>query len=137
LQDVGGRFFAVHDLLELDKRFRESTYCSNIALWRALDVKGEATDALKCDLSASLAVGQRRAVVGVLFPRPSELRPAFESFSALGWNALGFNDAEGPHVFIEGVFQGHEVYLQVLVQAPEDEEPALKVDTTKRPRRRE
>ena len=66
-----------------------------------------------------------------------QLRSAFESVAAFGWKALGFNDAEGPHVFVEGVFQGRGVYLQVLAQAPEDEEPGLKVDTTKRPRGQE
>ena len=39
------------------------------------------------------------------------------------WNALGLNGSQGPHVYVEGVFQGREVYLQVLAYAPTDEEP--------------
>ncbi len=65
-----------------------------------------------------------------------ELQAAFEEVVALDWNALGLTFPEGPHVAIEGTFQGHDVYLQVLARPPEDEEPGLKVDTTRRPRRR-
>lgn len=66
-----------------------------------------------------------------------QLREAFDSVVALGWNALGLNDQEGPHIYIEGVFQDREVYLQVLAYAPEGEEPRLKVDTSRRRRRRD
>src|SRR5580765_836507 len=62
-----------------------------------------------------------------------QLRDSFESVVAFGWNALGLNDEEGPHVYVEGDFQGREVYLQMLAYAPEDEEPGLKFDTTRRP----
>ena len=63
------------------------------------------------------------------------LRQEFESVVAFGWNALGLNWPEGPHVSIEGVFRGREVYLQVLAYAPADAEPGLKVDATRRRRR--
>jgi len=63
-----------------------------------------------------------------------DLRAAFTSIAAFGWNALGLNDPEGPCISVEGVYQGREVFLQVLAQAPEDEEPGLKLDTTRRPR---
>jgi hypothetical protein len=63
-----------------------------------------------------------------------QLREVFDSLVAFGWNALGLNDTEGPHIYVEGVVEGREVYLQVLAYAPEDEEPGLKVDLTKRPR---
>ena len=36
-----------------------------------------------------------------------------------------------------GVFEGREVFLQVLAYAPEDEEPGLKLDATRRRRRSE
>ncbi len=65
-----------------------------------------------------------------------ELQAAFEEIVECVWNALGLNVPEGPHVAIEGTFQGHEVYLQVLARPPEDEEPGLKVDTTRNPPRR-
>jgi hypothetical protein len=63
-----------------------------------------------------------------------QLHECFESVVAFHWNALGLNYSEGPHVAIEGIFQGCEVYLQVLAYAPEGEEPGLKLDA--RPRRR-
>lgn len=63
-----------------------------------------------------------------------QLRAAFKSIVAFGWNALGLNWPEGPHVYVEGVFQGHAVYLQILAYPPEDEQPGLKIDAA--PRRR-
>src|SRR4051812_37831212 len=60
-----------------------------------------------------------------------QLRSAFDSIRDFGWNALGLNDAEGPYVYVEGAYQGREVYLQVLAQAPEDEKPGLMFDTTR------
>jgi hypothetical protein len=65
-----------------------------------------------------------------------QLRAAFDSIVALGWNALGLNDPEGPHVHVEGVYQGRELFLQVLAQAPDDEEPGLKMDATPKRRKR-
>ena len=62
------------------------------------------------------------------------LREVFESVEAFSWNALALNWPEGPHVSIVGVFQGREVWLQVLAYAPEDEEPGLKYDDTRRRR---
>jgi len=66
-----------------------------------------------------------------------QLRQEFDSITEFGWNSLGLNWPEGPHVYVEGVFQGREVYLQVLAYAPEDEAPGLKLDATRRRRRRE
>lgn len=61
-----------------------------------------------------------------------QLRDVFASVAAFGWNALGLNWPQGPHVYVEGVFQGREVYVQVLARAPADEEPGLRVDATRR-----
>ena len=61
-----------------------------------------------------------------------QLRECFDSVVSCHWNALGLNYPEGPHVAIEGVFQGREVYLQVLAYEPEGEEPGLKLDATRR-----
>lgn len=66
-----------------------------------------------------------------------QLAAAFESVVAFGWNALGLNGPEGPHIYVEGVFQGHEVYLQILAYPPKDEEPGLKLNATPKTRRRE
>lgn len=65
------------------------------------------------------------------------LRSAFDSVLDFGWNALGLHGPEGPYVHVEGIYQGCEVYLQVLAQAPEDEAPGLKFDTNWRPRKPE
>ena len=59
------------------------------------------------------------------------LRSVFDRVDDFSWVAFGLNDDEGPHVSIEGVYQGHEVLVQVLAYAPEDEEPGMKVDTTR------
>jgi len=66
-----------------------------------------------------------------------QLRQEFESIAEFGWNTLGLNWPEGPHIYVEGVFKGREVYLQVLAYAPEDEAPGLKLDATRRRLRRE
>jgi hypothetical protein len=60
------------------------------------------------------------------------LRSLFERVDDFSWQALGLNASEGPHVSIEGVYQGHEVWLQVLAYAPEDEEPGSKIHTSPR-----
>ena len=58
------------------------------------------------------------------------LRAAFDRITDSGWQSLGFPHAEGPNVWIEGVFRGREVFFQVLAYAPEDEEPGMKLDVT-------
>jgi hypothetical protein len=65
-----------------------------------------------------------------------ELMSAFEKLVAVDWcsQSFGPDDHTGPHISIEGVFQGHQVYLQVLAEAPEDEEPGFKVELS-RPKR--
>jgi hypothetical protein len=60
-------------------------------------------------------------------------RGVFDSIADFGWDASGVTGEEGPYVWVEGIFQGREVYLQVLATAPDDEEPGLKVDATHRP----
>ncbi len=55
-----------------------------------------------------------------------QVHESFDSVSAFHWNAIGFNDPAGPHVTIEGVFEGREVSLHMLAYAPEGEEPGLK-----------
>lgn len=61
-----------------------------------------------------------------------QLRGLFDRIDAVTWQSLGFPAGEGPHVSVEGVYQGHEVFIQVLAYAPEDEEPGMKLDTTQR-----
>lgn len=59
------------------------------------------------------------------------LRSAFDRIDDFGWMALGLPQTEGPHVSIEGSYMGHEVYLQVLAYAPDDEEPGMKLDVSR------
>ncbi len=58
-----------------------------------------------------------------------QFRSLFDRVDSAAWQSLGFPSDEGPHVSVEGVFQGHEVFIQVLAYAPEDEEPGMKGDT--------
>ena len=60
------------------------------------------------------------------------LRAVFERVDAFSWLSLGYPNGDGPHVAIEGVYQGHEVFLQVLAYPPDDEEPGMKINTQRR-----
>lgn len=62
-----------------------------------------------------------------------QFRAIFDTAADFGWNSLGLSNPEGPYIYIEGTYQGREVFLQVQAQAPEDEEPGLKFDATRRP----
>ena len=54
------------------------------------------------------------------------LRSNFDAIAALGWNTDGLNVTGGcPHVFVEGVFQRRNVFLQILACAPDVEEPGI------------
>ena len=61
-----------------------------------------------------------------------ELRGEFERVDAVSWQSLGCLNGEGPQVSIEGLYRGHEVFVRILAYAPEDEEPGMKLDTTRR-----
>jgi len=60
------------------------------------------------------------------------LTGCFERVDALDWRVHDFTpqSSEGPCVWIEGIYQGHEVFLTILSDPPEDEPPGLKVDTS-------
>ena len=62
------------------------------------------------------------------------LSTVLEELVAVHWQAhtFGPEDQDGPYISFEGVYCGHEVYLQILSVAPEDEEPRFKVDLTRR-----
>jgi hypothetical protein len=61
-----------------------------------------------------------------------ELLAAFDQVTSLQWYAQGLGpyDRDGPHVSLEGIYQGYEVGLRVLAEPPEDEEPGLQLDTS-------
>ena len=63
-----------------------------------------------------------------------ELWFAFDEITDTNWcaQAHGPHDAEGPHISIEGMYQGHHVFLRVLSEAPYDEEPGLRLDSSGR-----
>jgi|GEM_PF-1024819 len=54
------------------------------------------------------------------------LRKVLTRVDDTGWNVAGWAEGDGPFVWIEGSYQGHEIYLRVLAQAPEGEEPGAK-----------
>ncbi len=60
------------------------------------------------------------------------LRGVFDEVRDASWQSLGFPGGEGPHVAVEGVYRGHEAFVQILAYAPEDEEPGMKLNTTGR-----
>ena len=63
------------------------------------------------------------------------LQAVFERVTVLQWQAHGFgpDDEEGPHLSLEGTYQGHSVWLRVLAEVPNDEEPGLTLDTSVSP----
>jgi len=58
------------------------------------------------------------------------LTSIFDELTDSHWQAhpFGPHDHGGPHISVEGTYRGHQVFLQVLAEAPEDEEPGFKVD---------
>ena len=60
------------------------------------------------------------------------LRSAFDRLDGIYWNAHSFgpHDAYGPHIIIEGVYQGYTVYLQILAFPPGDEMQGVQFDTS-------
>lgn len=60
------------------------------------------------------------------------LQTNFEQIDAIYWQAhsFGSHDLDGPHLSFEGTYQGHQVWLRVLSDPPEDAEPGLRFDTS-------
>lgn len=58
---------------------------------------------------------------------------SFDRVIDVSWcsHPFGPYDNTGQHISIEGVFQGHEVHLQILAEAPEYEEPGFTVALSK------
>jgi hypothetical protein len=61
-----------------------------------------------------------------------QLRATFARIDSTGWNAYGWYNDDGPFVWVEGSFQGHDVFLRVLAQAPEGEGPGTKLRVTRK-----
>ncbi len=60
-----------------------------------------------------------------------QIASAFDKVVAQQWSV--YHHLDGPEVLIEGVYQGHEVILRMLAQAPEDEEPGMVLDVGETP----
>ena len=62
------------------------------------------------------------------------LSTAFEELVGVCWQAqpLGPHGQEGPYLSFEGVYDGHDVWLRVLGEAPDDEEPGFAVSLSPR-----
>ncbi|MCP4658686.1 MAG: hypothetical protein GY856_25015 [bacterium] len=60
------------------------------------------------------------------------LLAAFEQIADMRWSVYryGLHGLDGPEISIEGVYEGNEIFLRILAEAPEDEEPGIKVDTS-------
>ena len=61
-----------------------------------------------------------------------QLCATFEKIVDVHWQAQAFgpHDHTGQHISIEGVYKGHHIFLQVLSEAPDDEEPRFTVDAS-------
>ncbi len=63
------------------------------------------------------------------------LSSCFDEVTDFRWHAhdLSPQASDGPHLTVEGVYQGHSVWLRVLSEPPEDEEPDLKLEVGPKP----
>lgn len=62
----------------------------------------------------------------------NQLNQAFDEIIDIQWVAHGLvhGDAFGPHVSLEGIYQGNAVYIQIHSYAPDDEPPGMILDTS-------
>jgi hypothetical protein len=56
------------------------------------------------------------------------LLAAFSRVDAIRWSSQGIADDEGAHLSIEGIYEGHDIWLRILADPPEDEEPGMQMD---------
>ena len=61
-----------------------------------------------------------------------KLCSVFEELEDVCWlaQAFGPHDEYGQHLSVEGVYEGHQIFLQILSEAPAGEEPHLRVDVS-------
>ena len=59
-----------------------------------------------------------------------ELISSFDQVDSIRWCAQACSpyDAEGANISIEGMYQGHSVWVRVLAYPPDDELPELQLD---------
>jgi hypothetical protein len=61
-----------------------------------------------------------------------QLIDVFDQVDEMNWRSQGFGpwDYDGPHISMGGIYQKHNIWLQVLAEAPADTKPGMKLDTT-------
>ncbi|MFG0241097.1 MAG: hypothetical protein ACF8CY_08645, partial [Gimesia chilikensis] len=59
-----------------------------------------------------------------------KLREIFDEITALYWQALpvSYDDQLGAHVSVEAVYEGHQVWVRVLSESPEEFEPGRRIE---------
>ncbi|MDO8945465.1 MAG: hypothetical protein Q7U75_19940 [Desulfobacterales bacterium] len=76
-------------------------------------------------------VGGRRDGAVKLSRFSVDLKSIVEQFDQIGWQSHGLGasrgDELGPHVSIEGLYQGQAVWLRVLAGAPQQFAPARRL----------
>jgi len=57
----------------------------------------------------------------------------FDQVADVRWSVYGhrLSPSGGQEITIEGVYAGHELFLQLLAEPPEDEEPGMELDATR------
>ena len=56
----------------------------------------------------------------------------FDRVDSFSWETLGDDETDVPQVLIDAIYRGHPVSLEVPADAPEDEEPGMEINTTRR-----
>lgn len=55
----------------------------------------------------------------------------FEEVAAVIWTTQGLApEDEGPRISVEGLYQGHDIWLRILAEPPADEEPGMELDVS-------
>lgn len=60
-----------------------------------------------------------------------KLGAIFEEVQAIHWQALpvDYDDQLGSHISIEATYEGHQVWVRILAESPEEFEPGRRIQT--------
>lgn len=61
-----------------------------------------------------------------------QIESLFDRVDAVHWDTNGFHGSEPPFLSVEGAFAGVELWLRFSAEAPDDEEPRLKLNLNRR-----
>jgi len=112
----------------------ETHAASGPVAYRGFEEKGFWEVTVYCTLGELIGGAEDGEIVAPGFTLDvRELMSAFEKLRDVCWysHPLGPQDKLGRHIVLDGVYQGHEVCLRVLAEAPDDSEPGFKVDLSK------